>query len=97
MFVFPPYAGMDTESEGRVHAFLGYYPFWDPPTPEDVFHALRQRFPELEELGAGANDVDSKRLSSFSPLFNRVRLVFNLVFVGMGTGLLLVLLRGQKK
>jgi hypothetical protein len=64
---------------------------------ETAVVVLREHFPELETLGAGADDVDATRLSSFSPLFNKVRLIFNLVVVVAGTGLLLVFLRSKKK
>lgn len=95
MFILPPYAGIDRESDGRIHAFLGYYPVWDTPSSEDVFHALRQRFPSLEDLGASADDVNEARLSSFSPLFNKVRLIFNVTVSLVITGLLLILLRSK--
>ena len=97
MFIFPPYAGIDTESDGRIHAFLGYYPVWDPPSSEDVFHALRQRFPSLGGLSASADDVNDARLSSFSPLFNKVRLIFNVTVSLLIIGLLLILLRSKQR
>ena len=95
MFVFPPYAGIDRESDGRIHAFLGYYPFWSPPSSEDVFQFLRQRFPG--ELDGVAQSIDESRLSSFDPIFNKVRFVFNATLSLLVTTLLLAVFRTGKK
>jgi hypothetical protein len=95
MFVFPPYAGIDRESDGRIHDFLGYYPFWSPPSSEDVFQALRQRFPE--ELGVSAESMDDNRLSSFEPLFNKVHLIFNVTLSLLATAFLVIIFRNRAK
>jgi hypothetical protein len=97
MFVFPPYAGIDRESEGRIHAPLGYYPFWSPPTSQDVFHALRERFPSLEVPDADGRTADEHRLASFEPIFNKVHLIFNVALSMLATGLLFLVFRNRAK
>ncbi len=71
LILFPPYFGIDVESEGRVHAFIGYRPIWSPPSAEQVYEILTSE---------SASDVDVARLSSFEARLNVVRLAFN-VFV----------------
>ncbi len=71
LILFPPYFGIDVESEGRVHAFIGYRPVWSPPSAEQVYEILTSE---------SASDVDVARLSSFEARLNVVRLAFN-VFV----------------
>jgi hypothetical protein len=39
----PPYFGRVADSGGRLHAPLGHYPRWAPPSPEDVCSAIRAR------------------------------------------------------
>jgi hypothetical protein len=95
MFVFPPYAGIDRESDGRIHDSLGYYPFWSPPSSEDVFHALRQRFPD--ELSEGAQSIDDSRLSSFEPIYNKVMQIFNVTLSLLATAFFVVIFRNRKK
>jgi len=41
----PPYFGLVADSGGRLHASLGHYPRWAPPSPEDVCSAIRARQP----------------------------------------------------
>jgi hypothetical protein len=69
LVLFPPFFGVDIESEGRVHASLGYHPVWSPPTSEHVYEVLTSR---------GAAGVDEQRISSFQARLNVVHLVFNI-------------------
>lgn len=69
LILFPPYFGIDVESEGRVHAFIGYHPIWSPPSSEQVYEILTSE---------SASAVDAVRLSSFEARLNVVRLAFNI-------------------
>jgi hypothetical protein len=74
MILFPPYYGIDRESGGRLHAFIGYHPVWDPPSASDVYQRLTPAAPE----GSSPGD-----LSSFEARLNVVRLAFNLALLGV--------------
>lgn len=95
MIVFPPYAGIDRGSEGRIHGSLGFYPFWNPPTSQDVFDFLRQEFPG--ELDGVQQNMDDTRLSSFEPIFNKVMFIFNATLSLLVAAILLVVFRTRKK
>ena len=89
MFIFPPYFGIDRESEGQVHAAMGYYPFWSPPTSSDVFRALAEQFPSLQG--------QEERLGSFESGLNKVQLTANVAMSLLVTGFLLFLFRTRKR
>lgn len=95
MIAFPTYAGIDRESDGRIHGSLGFYPFWSPPSSEDVFEFLRQEFPG--ELEGVAQSMDESRLSSFEPIFNKVGSVSDAALSLLATALLLVVFRTRTK
>ena len=42
MLIFPPFYGIDTTSDGQIHAFIGHHALWSPPTPEHVFAILSE-------------------------------------------------------
>ncbi len=88
MILFPPYFGIDTESEGRVHAFIGYHPIWSPPSSEYVYEALTSE---------SAANADAARVSSFQARLNKVQLIINfLILVSVTAGALIVFRRGRK-
>ncbi len=84
MMIFPPYFGIDVESEGRVHAFIGYRPIWSPPTAAQVYEILTSE---------SAADVDVVRLSSFEARLNIVRLTFNVIVLVIAAVVALILFR----
>jgi hypothetical protein len=88
MFIFPPYFGIDRNSEGQVHAGMGYYPFWSPPSSSDVFQVLSEQFPSIQG--------QEERLDSFESGLNKVLLTFNVVLSLLVTGCLLLLFRTRK-
>ena len=66
MFLFPPFMVVDPESGGRVHAALGRYAVWDPPSADYAFRVLYPGAPEFP---------NPQRLGGFIPRINRVRLI----------------------
>ncbi len=86
LLLFPPFMSIDPHSDGRVHAAIGHYPFWDPPSPQLVFRAL---YPDAAELPGG------DRLADFRPRVNRVRITIYALSVGFAAGLAIWLLRNQ--
>jgi hypothetical protein len=88
MFIFPPYFGIDRENARQVHAQLGYYPFWSPPSSSDVFQALSEQFPSIRG--------QEERLESFESGLNKVLLTFNVVLSLLVTGVLLFIFRTKK-
>ena len=85
LFAFPPYFGIDRESEGRIHGPVGHFPVWDPPSTSDVFEALVELHPELQ----GQRD----RLEAFQPGLNRVKLTMTVTASLLLAGVLLYVLR----
>jgi hypothetical protein len=88
MFNFPPYFGIDRENERQVHAQMGYYPFWSPPSSTDVFQELSEQFPSIRG--------QEERLESFESGLNKVMLTFNVVISLLVTGFLVFLFRTKK-
>ena len=84
---FPPYFGIDRNSEGRIHGPVGHFPIWDPPSTSDVFEALAQLHPELK----GQRD----RLEAFQPGLNKVKLTIMMTASVLLAGVLLCLFRGK--
>lgn len=89
MLAVPPHFGVDRESAGRVHAHLGYFALWNPPTPAEVCRALRERYPSLAEC--------ENRLGAFDAGVNRVRLLLNASSTVVLSAALLYLLRDRSK
>ena len=88
MILFPPYYGIDRESGGRVHAFVGYHAIWNPPSASYVYERLAFLDPESADPG---------RLSSFEARLNAVRMIFNCAILGIATALAMFVLRKQPK
>ncbi len=65
MLAAPPYFGIDRASEGRVHAHLGYFALWSPPSSMEVCRAL------------GALPDCENRPEAFEAGLNKVRLFVN--------------------
>jgi hypothetical protein len=84
-FAFPPYFGVDREFEGRVHGPVGYFPVWDPPSTSDVFEALVELHPELQ------NQRD--RIEAFQPGLNKVKLTMTVTASLVVAGVLLYVFR----
>jgi hypothetical protein len=74
MILFPPYFGVDRESGGRLHAFIGHHPIWDPPPASYVYQRLSSGDP-----GSSA----PADLSSFEARVNVVRLARNIALLGV--------------
>ena len=68
--VHPPYYGIDRNSSGKLHAFIGNHWIWDPPPAPDVYRSLTKSDP---------TGVDPLRLASFEARINAVRLIENTV------------------
>jgi hypothetical protein len=88
LIVHPPYFGIDRDSGGKLHAFIGYHWIWRPPSSAYVYERLTKSDP------AG---IDSVRLASFAARVNSVRLVQNIVALGAVVALSIVLLKRRKK
>lgn len=69
MIAVPPYFGIDRESEGRVHAHLGYFALWNPPTSVDACNTLRVRHASLADCAS--------RSGAYESGLNKVRLSLN--------------------
>ena len=82
---FPPYFGIDRESEGRVHGPVGHFPVWDPPSTADVFEALVKLHPELKD--------QRDRLETFQPGLNKVKLTMTATASLLVAGALLYVFR----
>lgn len=79
----PPYYGQLQSGGTNIHSNLGYYPVWNPPTPEVCRNELIQTFEGTSqgELLAELDDPSLYRVG-----FNRVRFAFNLVIVLLAYG-----------
>jgi hypothetical protein len=84
MLSFPPYFGIDEGSQGRVHAFLGFHPFWDPPTREDALAVLSE---------AGAEPGRSLQLTDLRVGRNNVRLTLNVLGLVLASSIAILALR----
>jgi hypothetical protein len=84
ILLFPPFMCVDAESGGRVHATLGYYPVWNPPSPEVAFRVL---YPESREIPS------PERLAAVIPRVNRVRLKVTAYAVALAGCLIILALR----
>jgi hypothetical protein len=88
MYLFPPYFGIDVESEGAVHGSVGFHPLWRAPNPEYVYEALTSHSPQ---------NVDPARLSSFQSRVNKVMLGFHTIIVVVVVGVVLIIHRKRTK
>ncbi len=78
LIVRPPYFGVDRESGGKVHAFIGYHWIWASPSSANVYERL---------MKSSASGVDGSRLASFEARINVVRLIQNIVILGAAVAL----------
>ena len=85
LVAIPPYFGVDRDSGGPVHAQLGYFPVWSPPSATEVCRALRERFPSAEDC--------TMRPQSFQAKINTVRVAMNALSSLVVAGALLRFLR----
>jgi hypothetical protein len=60
MFLFPPFFGMDTTSDGQIHGSLGHHPAWNPPSQERAYSILLERG-VLPESGVHVSDLAVRR------------------------------------
>lgn len=90
--VFPPYAVMKMEG-GKIarHGFAGYHPFWNPPTKQFAYEFLEKK-PFVE----GASPGVENSLSQYVVRFNKVRFIFNAVFLIAVAGVLRLIFRNKK-
>ncbi len=84
LLLYPPWMCMDEESEGRVHAALGYHPIWYQPSSEFAFGAL---YPDDADLPS------AERLADFVPRINRVQFTVSALSLALAVGLSCLLLR----
>ena len=68
IFLFPPYFGMDTTTDGRIHGFLGYHPAWNAPSQERAYAILLEGG-VLPDSGVQVSDLAVRR--------NTIRLTLN--------------------
>ena len=92
MVMFPPYAVMKMEG-GKIakHGFAGYHPFWNAPTKQFAYEFL-ERKPFVEDASPGVEDP----LSPYVVRFNKVRFIFNAVFLIVVAGVLRLIFRNKK-
>jgi len=88
MIVHPPYFGIDRESGGKLHAFIGYHWIWNPPAAADVYKRLTKSDPAA---------IDPLRLASFEARINTVRLIQNIVVLSAAVALGMALLKKRAK
>jgi hypothetical protein len=88
LIVHPPYFGIDRDSGGKLHAFIGYHWIWDAPSAPDVYERL---------TNSDATGVDPLRLESFEARINTVRLIQNVVVLGAAVALGMAFLRKRAK
>jgi len=88
MVLFPPYFGIDVESDGQLHSALGYYSIWSPPSAEYVYETLTSE---------SSSDLEDARLASFRARLNLVRLSFNIVALGVATVVVLLVLSVSRR
>ena len=88
LFVYPPYAAIDRQSDGQLHAFIGYHWIWKPPSATNAYRQL---------MGSDPVGVDSKRLEAFEVQLNVVRLTENVLILAAVGALGIVLLRKRRK
>ena len=76
MLLFPPYFGIDVESDGQVHSSIGHHPIWSPPTSEEVYSAL-------VPVEKRSDPVTTGELVSFEARINMVKLVMQFILLGV--------------
>jgi hypothetical protein len=84
LFLCPPWMCIDPESEGRVHAALGYHAIWHQPSSEFAFRTL---YPDAADLPS------AERLADFVPRINRVQFTVSALALALTAGLSHLLLR----
>jgi hypothetical protein len=84
MFLFPPYFGIDRDSQGRVHGPVGFHPAWAPPGPEHVLGVFEEDGLVPEE-GIEASALDIR--------VNKVGMVFEFIILVLLTSAALFALR----
>ncbi|MCK5652075.1 MAG: hypothetical protein KAJ42_11885 [Gemmatimonadetes bacterium] len=87
-FLFPPYFGIDRNSQGRVHGPVGFHPAWAPPGPEHVLGVFEEDGLVPEE-GIEASALDIR--------VNKVGVVFELVILALLASAALFVFRPRSK
>jgi len=87
---FPPFFGIDTTSNGRVHADIGHHPRWRPPSPEQVLRAVSARRGAAARGAAVPGPAGSPDPAAYQARLNVVRLASEALLVLAGTGLALL-------
>lgn len=95
--LLPPYFAYKADEPALVHAAMGAYWIWSPPSSRQAYEALRERFPDrVAALGPALPQAEMNRL--FQAKVNKVRFGVHL-FAGLAVaaalGLLLLRRRGQ--
>jgi hypothetical protein len=88
VLLFPPYFGMDSSSQVRVHAPVGYHPVWAPPAQEYVHRIFVDRG-LIPENGPAPSALDVRR--------NDIRLAFNVSVLALLTCLALLTVKTRKR
>ena len=88
LVAIPPYFGVDRDSGARIHAPLGYFPVWSPPSATEVCRALRERFPSDEDC--------TMRPQSYQASVNKVRIAMNALSSLVVAGALLRFFRKRR-
>ena len=76
---FPPYYGVDNESKGSAHTFLGYKPIWKKISQYEVYSALIDSG-RLDSTVEFKKDTSSNQFPyRFQAHFNTIRFIANLI------------------
>jgi len=95
-FLFPPYFGMDSLSNGKVHTFLGYHPVWKDIPPEKVYKFMLEKGKIVSDSIPTSENKLTFNYSKYESHINKVRLIANTLLLSV-TYLLLVLILTKLK
>jgi len=95
-FLFPPYFGMDSLSNGKVHTFLGYHPVWKDIPPEKVYKFMLEKGTIVSDSTATPGNNLIINYTQYESHINKVRLIANTLLLSV-TYLLLVLILTKLK
>lgn len=86
-FLFPPYFGIDVNSNGKRHSFIGYYSVFNPPSAGQVYSILKIKYP---------SEISKVNLSNYQANINMVRLISVIVGILIITATGTILFRKKK-
>lgn len=95
LIIFPPFYAIDTESHGKIHEAMGYYPICNAPTSKDAYYFLVNS----GKINAVAfeNGMNDTGITRYTAEFNTVRFITNFVIAALLYSAILIALKRLSK